>query len=151
MPKNKQVEGQLSFADFLVSKESMEPSDDSAGQSEPVTSVGSLDPAGPAKLHDPAPGLNESAGCDGDDALFEKEFALLTKLFDSVKTGDFDPMEYLSPIANAVKTMQGEGISFAEALERHCSKMSAEKIIAAFPADLQQKLVEIIGGMHDEI
>lgn len=105
MPKNKQVEGQLSFADLLV----------------------------------------------GDDALFEKEFALLTKLFDSVKTGDFDPMEYLSPIANAVKTMQGEGISFAEALERHCSKMSAEKIIAAFPADLQQKLVGIIGGMHDEI
>ena len=137
MPKNKQVEGQLSFADFLSGQDSI-----------PAGKPAHEDPAKPG---DPVRGLNESAGCDGDDALFEKEFALLTKLFNSVKTVDFDPMEYLSPIANAVKTMQGEGISFAEALERHCSKMSAEKIIAAFPADLQQKLVEIIGGMHDEI
>ncbi len=106
MAKHKQIDGQLSFADFLQ---------------------------------------------NDDDAAFEAEFARLTALFDSVKTDSFDAMQFLSPIANAVKTALEEKIPFVQALEGHCSKQSAERIAAAFDAEKEKQLFAIISGMHDEI
>ena len=129
MAKQKQVEGQMSFADFLT-----------------------LQPAEAAVSDYPREnqtGIKETD--DADDALFEAEFAKLTALFDKVKAPDFDAMEILSPIANAVKTAIEEGIAFPEALERHCSKRSAERILAAFDEGKRAELMAIIGGMHDEI
>ena len=136
MAKQKQVEGQMSFADFLalqtpeaaVSDYDTEKSNDQAqSQTADVSSVSS------------------------DDARFEEEFARLSALFERVRSDDFDAMQYLSPIANAVKTSIAEEISFSEALERHCSSMSAGRILAAFTGDTLKELITIIGGMHDEI
>ena len=124
MAKQKQVEGQLSFADFLVARE--EPVGEQTVESVPV-------------------------GSDDDEAQFEAEFAKLTQFFDSVKTEEFDAMQYLSPIANAVKTAIEEQIPFADALASHCSKPSAEKILQAFTGEKQQKLFAIICGMHDDL
>lgn len=129
MAKQKQVEGQMSFADFLTLQ-----SDEAAVSDCPrenQTNIVETDEA--------------------DDALFEAEFAKLTALFGKVKAPDFDAMDFLSPIANAVKTALEEGIAFPEALERHCSKRSAERILAAFDEAQRAELIAIIGGMHDEI
>ncbi len=97
------------------------------------------------------PRQNQTETTESDDALFEAEFAKLTALFAKVKAPDFDAMEFLSPIANAVKTAIEEGIDFPEALAGHCSKRSAERILAAFDEAQRAELIAIIGGMHDEI
>ncbi|MBP5384656.1 MAG: hypothetical protein J6Y57_06750, partial [Lachnospiraceae bacterium] len=86
-----------------------------------------------------------------DDARFEAEFAELSAFFDTVKTDDFDAMQYLSPIANAVRTVTAEKVTFAEAISRHCSQRSADKILAAFNETAREKLILLISGMHDEI
>lgn len=126
MAKHKQVEGQMSFADYLTLQS-------------PEAAVSDY------------PRQNQTETGESDDALFEAEFAKLCALFEKVKAPDFDAMEYLSPIANAVKTALAEEIPLPEALKRHCAKRSVEKILAAFDEEAREELIAIIGGMHDEI
>ncbi len=126
MPKQKQIEGQLSFADFL------------AQQPEAAAEQKQPDDVRPDDMR-------------SDDARFEAEFAELSAFFDTVKTDDFDAMQYLSPIANAVRTVTAEKVTFAEAIIRHCSQRSAERILSAFDDAAREKLILLISGMHDEI
>ena len=130
MAKHKQVDGQLSFADYLLGREDSAP--------EQAKTCGE-------SAADNAPAVND------DDARFEAEFAKLQALFDSVRTEEFDAMQFLSPIANAVKTAIEEQIPFSQALPVHCSRPSAQKILQAFPKDKQEKLFAIIAGMHDDL
>lgn len=155
MPKNKQVEGQLSFADFLLQQTQPAPEPEnkhtleepSGGKEDLKEDSGENRPGVEAE---PVKKQKEATG-SAEDVQFEEEFAKLMQLFDSIRTDDFNAMDYLSPIANAVKTMESEQVSFEEALVGHCSKYSAEKILAAFSDQNRQKLFAIILGMHDEI
>ncbi|MBO4901847.1 MAG: hypothetical protein J5518_03555 [Lachnospiraceae bacterium] len=145
MAGKKQIEGQMSFADFLTGQAGVGPA---PKQPENDTAHAQPDTAHAMKQE---PAKVQEQQMSEEDARFEEEFAKLTELFARVRTDDFDAMQYLVPIANAVKTSIAEEISFAEALEGHCAKRSAEKILAAFDPKKQAELISLIGGMHDEI
>ena len=139
MAKHKQIEGQLSFADFLIAGAQAPAEEQSADEMSKEQRVPE-EPAAAAEMP-----------LSDEDMQFEAEFARLSALFESVRTDTFDAMQFLSPIANAVKTALEEEIPFADALKGHCSKQSAERIAAAFGPDQEKELFAIISGMHDEI
>lgn len=105
MAKNKQIDGQLSFEDFMLD----------------------------------------------DDALFEKEYEQLMKLFESVNNPDFNLLRYLPAIVSGVKTSISEKIGFEEALGYFVSDETAKNIALSFPDEKGKELFDIVGSMHDEI
>lgn len=94
---------------------------------------------------------SEADNKEDDDALFEKEYERLIRLFNKVKTDNFDPMRYLMAIANGVKTSISEKIDFKDALSHFVSESTTEMIATGFIGDNEKELFDIIGSMHDEI